>query len=57
MASYHGAWWTFLVAGRSGDPRRAARQVELPTRLYRTEEHSWYFMPESIVLSLLGPLE
>ena len=54
MATYPGAWWTFLVCAKAGDPRNLARTPELVTRLYRTAVHSWFFIPDEIVGSILG---
>jgi spermidine synthase len=54
MASYPGSWWTFLVGAKTGDPREPARTPRLPTRLYRPALHSWFFIPDEIIASLLG---
>ncbi len=54
IATYPGAWWTFVVGAKRGDPRQAARTPELDTRLYDPSLHSWYFVPDRIVTSLLG---
>ncbi len=54
MATYPGSWWTFLVAAKAGDPREPARAPHLHTRLYRPAVHSWLFIPDEIVASLLG---
>ena len=53
MATYPGSWWTFLVGAKAGDPRELARTPRLVTRLYQAAIHSWFFLPNEIVRSLL----
>ena len=57
MATYPGAWWSFVIASKLNDPSHAARHPKISSRLYRPQDHAWYFMPASVVRLLLGPPE
>ncbi|MGH9125618.1 MAG: adenosylmethionine decarboxylase [Acidimicrobiales bacterium] len=54
MATYPGAWWTFTVAGNGRDPRVAARQPALDTRLYDPASHDWFFVPDRVLDRVLA---
>lgn len=54
IATYPGAWWTFSLAAKGADPRKARRRPDVPTRLYHPDAHSWFFVPEPVLGKLLG---
>ncbi len=54
IATYPGAFWTFVIASHSLDPRVVRRRPEVPTRLYDPTAHEWFFVPEPVRRKLIG---
>ncbi|MGB8648953.1 MAG: polyamine aminopropyltransferase [Anaerolineae bacterium] len=55
LAMYPGNWWTFSVGSQSLDPREARNSFTPSTRIYSRPDHNWFFVPEDLLVRLMGP--
>jgi spermidine synthase len=54
IATYPGAFWTFVIASHALDPRVVRRTPEVETGLYDSSAHEWFFVPAPVRRKLLG---
>jgi spermidine synthase len=54
LSMYPGNWWTFSVGAKSLDPKVARQQYTPVTRVYSKQDHTWFFVPQSVQEKILG---
>jgi spermidine synthase len=54
LSMYPGNWWTFTVASKSLDPKRARNPFTPTTRVYSRADHAWFFLPAGVREKILG---